>query len=486
MMKKNSITKNYVYNLVYQILIILLPLITTPYISRVLGAESIGIYSYTFSIISYFIIFANLGVSSYGQREIAYVQNDENKRSKIFWEITILKYVSTTISFIIFYFTYANHSEYSFYFKLLTIYLISAAFDIVWFFQGLEEFKKTVLRNIFVRLSCLILIFILVKDPKDLWKYICIYAISEFLGNLSLWIYLPKYLKRVKIRELNIIQHLKPTLELFIPQISLQIYAVIDKTMLGTMIVDKSEVGYYEQTQKIVSLLITIVTSLGTVIVPRIANNFINNNKRSITQYLSKSLKFTFMLSIPMILGIIIVADEFVPIFFGNGYQKVGMLIKILSAIILFTGITNVFGVQYLIPTKKQKQYTIAIIVGTVINCVLNYILIPYLGAIGACISSIICQIAIIFIQVIYVNKNLDLRKMFAGTINYFIAGIIMLIVIELIKMFIINNMYVNILIGGIIYCGILFILRDSLFIEGINKGIYLINTVINKVKTYK
>lgn len=486
MMKKNSITKNYVYNLVYQILIILLPLITTPYISRVLGAESIGIYSYTFSIISYFIIFANLGVSSYGQREIAYVQNDENKRSKIFWEITILKYVSTTISFIIFYFTYANHSEYSFYFKLLTIYLISAAFDIVWFFQGLEEFKKTVLRNIFVRLSCLILIFILVKDSKDLWKYICIYAISEFLGNLSLWIYLPKYLKRVKIRELNIIQHLKPTLELFIPQISLQIYAVIDKTMLGTMIVDKSEVGYYEQTQKIVSLLITIVTSLGTVIVPRIANNFINNNKRSITQYLSKSLKFTFMLSIPMILGIIIVADEFVPIFFGNGYQKVGMLIKILSAIILFTGITNVFGVQYLIPTKKQKQYTIAIIVGTVINCVLNYILIPYLGAIGACISSIICQIAIIFIQVIYVNKNLDLRKMFAGTINYFIAGIIMLIVIELIKMFIINNMYVNILIGGIIYCGILFILRDSLFIEGINKGIYLINTVINKVKTYK
>lgn len=486
MMKKNSITKNYVYNLVYQILIILLPLITTPYISRVLGAESIGIYSYTFSIISYFIIFANLGVSSYGQREIAYVQNDENKRSKIFWEITILKYVSTTISFIIFYFTYANHSEYSFYFKLLTIYLISAAFDIVWFFQGLEEFKKTVLRNIFVRLSCLILIFILVKDPKDLWKYICIYAISEFLGNLSLWIYLPKYLKRVKIRELNIIQHLKPTLELFIPQISLQIYAVIDKTMLGTMIVDKSEVGYYEQTQKIVNLLITIVTSLGTVIVPRIANNFINNNKRSITQYLSKSLKFTFMLSIPMILGIIIVADEFVPIFFGNGYQKVGMLIKILSAIILFTGITNVFGVQYLIPTKKQKQYTIAIIVGTVINCVLNYILIPYLGAIGACISSIICQIAIIFIQVIYVNKNLDLRKMFAGTINYFIAGIIMLIVIELIKMFIINNMYVNILIGGIIYCGILFILRDSLFIEGINKGIYLINTVINKVKTYK
>ena len=486
MMKKNSITKNYVYNLVYQILIILLPLITTPYISRVLGAESIGIYSYTFSIISYFIIFANLGVSSYGQREIAYVQNDENKRSKIFWEITILKYVSTTISFIIFYFTYANHSEYSFYFKLLTIYLISAAFDIVWFFQGLEEFKKTVLRNIFVRLSCLILIFILVKDSKDLWKYICIYAISEFLGNLSLWIYLPKYLKRVKIRELNIIQHLKPTLELFIPQISLQIYAVIDKTMLGTMIVDKSEVGYYEQTQKIVSLLITIVTSLGTVIVPRIANNFINNNKRSITQYLSKSLKFTFMLSIPMILGIIIVADEFVPIFFGNGYQKVGMLIKILSAIILFTGITNVFGVQYLIPTKKQKQYTIAIIVGTVINCVLNYILIPYLGAIGACISSIICQIAIIFIQVIYVNKNLDLRKMFAGTINYFIAGIIMLIVINLIKMFIINNMYVNILIGGIIYCGILFILRDSLFIEGINKGIYLINTVINKVKTYK
>ena len=482
-MKKPNVTKNYLYNLVYQILIILLPLITTPYISRILGAENIGIYSYTFSIVSYFIILANLGVASYGQREIAYVQDNEKMRSKIFWEITILKCISTMISFIVYYCIYAIHTEYSVYFKLLAIYLISASIDIVWFFQGLEEFKKTVLRNIFVRLVCLISIFIFIKNPQDLWKYICIYSLSELLGNLSLWIYVPKYLKKVKLKELNVIQHIRPTIGLFIPQISLQIYAMIDKTMLGSMLVDKSEVGFYEQTQKIINLLITIVTSLGTVIVPRIANNFMNNNKQSVIQYLNKSFKFTFMLAIPMIFGIILVANEFVPIFFGEGYEEVAILLKILSPIILLTGIANVLGAQYLIPTKKQKQYTIAIIMGTVVNCILNYIMIPYIGAIGACISSIICQIVIIFIQIIYVKKYLDLKKMFKEIINYFIAGIFMLVIVGFGKMNIVNNLYLSILIGGIIYIGMLLFLKDSLVLEGMNKVTYFVNKFINKVK---
>lgn len=195
-MKQKSISKNYLYNLFYQILVIVMPLITTPYLSRVLGAEAIGVYSYTLSIATYFILFGTLGVSLYGQREIAYVQDDEKKRSIVFWEIVLLKTITMTISILIFWFTYGMYGEYKIYYRILIIELISQCIDISWFFQGIEEFKKTVIRNSIVKLIFAVCIFIFVKSPNDLIKYIVIIAGANLFGNLSLWMYVPKYIKK--------------------------------------------------------------------------------------------------------------------------------------------------------------------------------------------------------------------------------------------------------------------------------------------------
>lgn len=365
---KKSVTKNYIYNLVYQILTILLPIVTTPYLSRVLGAENIGIYSYTYSITTYFIIIGSMGISLYGQREIAYLQNDKYKRSKTFWEIAILKFLTTSISLAVFFFAFIMGTQYNFYYALLSLNLLSTAIEIIWFFQGLEEFKKTVTRNILVKLFCFAAIFIFVKNSDDLWKYFLIYGLSEVLGNITLWVYLPKYICKVKLRNLNIIKHIKPTLALFIPQISSQIYAMLDKTMLGNASNSKIEVGYYEQAQKIINLCVAVVTSLGIVLIPRIANVFSTGNIKKLKEYISKSFKFTYFLALPMIFGIFIVADEFVPIFFGNGYERVSTILKVISPIILLTGMTNVIGKQFLLPTKKEKIYTTAIVTGTIIN----------------------------------------------------------------------------------------------------------------------
>ena len=273
-MKKKSITKNYIYNLSYQILIIFLPLITTPYVSRVLGAENVGIYGYTLSIVTYFVLFGALGISMYAQREIAYVQSDIKERSKIFFEIIIFRFITMFVSIFLYYIFFVNGNNYQNYYFILIMELVSTCFDISWFFQGLEEFKKTVIRNIIVKLISFICILVFVKTKNDLSIYILIYVLSNFIGNMSLWMYLPKYIEKIKINELNIFKHLKPTLWLFIPQIAMQIYTVLDKTMIGTIIEDKSEVGYYEQAQKIVKLCLTLVTSLGIVMVPRIANTF--------------------------------------------------------------------------------------------------------------------------------------------------------------------------------------------------------------------
>ena len=285
-MPKKSIAKNYLYNLTYQILILILPLVTTPYLSRVLGAEGIGIYSYTYTIVTYFVLFGSLGISLYGQREIAYAQDNKEKRKKVFLELVIFRFITIFIAVLVYYFFFIRTGIYSIYYKILLFELIAGAFDISWFFQGLEDFKKTVIRNVLVRLISVSLIFILVKTEQDLITYMYIYSLADLIGNLSLWVYLPRYFKGVKVSNLNIISQIVPIVLLFIPQITNKLYDILDKTMLGTLIVDKTETGYYEQSQKVIRVLLTIVTSLGVVMIPRMANMFANGEKEKINYYM--------------------------------------------------------------------------------------------------------------------------------------------------------------------------------------------------------
>lgn len=469
-----SITKNYLYNVAYQILAMVIPLITTPYISRVLGAENIGIYSYTLSISTFFILFGSLGIALYGQREIAYLQNDKKKYSNTFWEILILRCITMTISIIIFYFTFAiGNNNYNLYYKILILELIGNMLDISWFFQGLEEFKKTVLRNTIVKLIALFLTFTLIKTKNDLPIYFVIYVLSVLLGNLSLWLYLPKYLSKVKFTELKIFRHLKPTIALFIPQIAIQVYTLLDRTMIGTIIADKSEVGYYEQSQKIVKTTLTIITSLGTVMLPRVASTFAEGNNEKINEYMKNSFELVFMLAFPLIFGLISVSDAFVPFFFGEGYDKVIVLIKVICPIILLIGLSNVIGMQYLLPTKKQKEYTLSVLYGAIVNFIFNSLLIPKYGAIGASIGTVIAETTVTGTQIIYTRKDFDYKKILKYTKNYIIASVIMFICLLITRHFIANNVIsviAQVLVGMIVYALILVIMKDEFFMGLIKK----------------
>lgn len=472
-MAKKSITKNYIYNVAYQILITILPLITTPYVSRVLNAEAIGIYSYTISITTYFILFGSLGVALYGQREIAYYQADKIKRSKIFWEINILRFVTMTIAMVIYYFIYVRQGEYKIYYEILLIELLANCLDISWFFRGIEEFKKTVVRNTIVKLISVVLIFTLVKSVDDLYKYFIIYVLSTAIGNISLWLYLPKYIEKVKINELNILKHLKPTIILFIPQIAVQIYTVLDKTMIGMIVSDKAEVGYYEQSQKIIKLLLSIITSLGTVMLPRMAATFANGDNDKMKEYMKKSFNFVFLLAFPMIIGIDSVASKFVPLFFGNGYEKVTNIIYIISPIILAIGLSNVVGTQYLLPTKRQKEYTISVICGAIINFILNMILIRMFKSLGASIATVIAEFSVTAIQLFAIRKDMNIKKIVNLSKKYLVSTIVMGIVVLLIG-FKGNNSWTTIIIQGIsgmvTYLVMLIILKDEFLLDNINK----------------
>lgn len=467
---KKSIAKNYIYNLVYQILVIILPVITTPYLARVLGPENLGVYSYVLSITAAFILVGSMGLSLYAQREVAYNQKSEKEYSKLFWELFLLKSITMIISIIVYYILFVfRNNNYNIYFTILLVELFSSIFDISWFFQGLEDFQKTISRNIIIKLLSVILIFLFVKNSKDLTNYFYIYIFSVFFSNFSLWLYLPKILKKIKISELKMQRHLKPIFLLFIPQIAIEIYTVLDRTMLGVIISDKSEVGFYDQSQKIIKLLLALVTSLGLVMLTRVSNMYAEGNHKKVKSYILKSFNVVFFLGIPMIFGLISISEFFVPIFFGEGYSKVILILKVISPIILIIGMSNVIGVQYLLPTGGQKQYTTSVILGAIVNFCLNILLIPNFGAIGAAMGTIAAETAVALIQLFYVRKKIKVIELLKLSKNYLLAAMLMFIIC-VIPNYIFNNYYLiiccKVIIGMVAYILTLLFLKDKFVLE--------------------
>ena len=295
--------------------------------------------------------------------------------------------------------------------------------------------------------------------------------------------YLPKFVKKVKLKELNLFRHIKPTIMLFIPQVATQIYTVLDKTMIGVIVPDKSEVGYYEQAQKIVKLLMTIATSLGTVMMPRIAATFASGDHKKVREYMNKSFSFILLLSFPLMFGIISVSSSFVPIFYGKGYDKVVPLLCVISPIIVLIGLSNVTGTQYLLPTKKQNQYTLSVVMGAIVNFVLNLILIKQFASIGASIATVIAELTVTATQFILIRKEIKFIDVVKLSYKSVIASLIMLICSIIVGHFISDNLIsiiLQIIVSCFVYFIILYFFKDKLIIEVLNKFKKIIRKKVN------
>ena len=478
-MSQKSIKKNYIFNVAYQVLIILTPLITAPYLSRVLQPDGIGTVSFVESIVSYFSLVAVMGVSSYGQREISYVQNDIEKRSEVFWNTKLLGFCTsgiTIILYIVFALLQKNNSTI---YLILSLNLVSVFFDITWFFQGMEDFAKTVTRNVIFKIINIAYIFAFVKSKNDIIIYVFGLGIFSVLGNISLWAYLPKYIKKVKLSALKPFKDIKVVLSLFIPAVAVQIYTVLDKTMIGVITGSSAENGYYEQAMKISRILLAIITALGTVMVPRIGYLFQNGKKEDIQKYMYQGCRFVWLLGVPMCLGIIMTAGNFVPWFFGVGYEKVVPLLQILSLLILIIGFSNVVGSQYLIPTKRQNKFTISVTAGAIVNFCLNTFMIYFFKSIGAAIASVAAETVVTTSMILFVRKEFSVKHILKEGCNYFIAGAVMTVVLlPLSKLFAssVFHTLAMVLIGATVYFIVLLIEKDE----------FLISNVINLVKQIK
>ena len=480
-MKKQSLKKNYIYNLIYQIIAIILPIITTPYLSRVLGAKGIGIYSYTLSIVTYFILIGALGTNMYAQREMACYQDDVEGRSKTFKELFYIRLCSFSITAIVFFLCFCISNEYDIYYRILLLEIFANMIDITWFYQGMENFKKVVVKNLLIKCISIFSIFIFIRSKNDVWIYVLIYVLSNLIGNLSLWLDLKKYL--IKVKKINLKKHFRPMLSLIVPQIAMSIYNVLDKTMIGLLAKDISEVGYYEQSQKITRLAVTIVTALGTVMIPRISNVNSKGDTKKLLNYIYSSFNLVWFLSIPITFGLIVTADNFVPWFFGKEFEKVALLIKVCSPIAIFIGLANVMGQQYLVSTKRQNQYTYAVVASAIVNFFGNLILIPKYAAIGATISSVFAELVGVCVEIYFIRDVINIKSAFLLSKKYFIAAIIMLVGLMAIDSFFLSSMMstaILVIIGITIYMLVLIILRDTFVITTLEK---IINKIWRKKK---
>ena len=477
MSSKRNVVKNYFYNLLYQILLIVVPLIVTPYISRVLTDVGSGQISYTNSINSYFTLIASLGFIYYGQRQIAKNQDDKYKQSTDFYGIIIVRFIAvalTLLLYLILSYYDCFGDKYTYLMQIWSINIISVGFDISFFFNGNEDFKKTVIRNVIVKIASIISVFIFVKNIDDVWIYVLIQVISTFLGNISLWLYLPKYLVKVNYKDINIKKHIKPAIILFLPSIATSIYTTLDKTLIGIITKSDSENGNYEYADRIVKMVLVFVTSLGTVLIPRNSKRFEEGDFDGVKKNIYMSCRFVMLLGVPAMLGLIATANNFVPWFLGDSYTKVPLLIKVLSPVLIIIGLSNVFGLQFLIPSGEDKKFTIALCIGAISNFIFNIPMIYLFGALGAAIATIFAELLVTTTMLFFIRKSIKFIEILKNVWKYIVSGLVMFIPCEIVSMFLapsIINTIIIVLIGVITYICCIALLHDSFSMKLLKKA---------------
>lgn len=469
-----SLKSNFIYNFISQILTLIVPLITTPYLSRVLHEEGNGRFGFSSSIITYFVLFANLGFDMYGQRQIASCKNDE-ERSKVFWEVFILKTIFTSVALAVLYsiiFTVGFGENYNLLILILSLQVITIPFDIQYYFRGEENFKSIAIRTIIMRVVGLICIFVFVKTENDTWIYTLCYAVSMVFSNLIMWPSIIGKIKKVPPKQLELTRHLKPTLIIFLPTLAVTIYSVFDKTMIGLLAENPDyENGCYEQAYKINSVALLLVTIISSVMVSRNARDFSQGNMDEFKRHIARAIRYVWMMGLPLIVGFAVLSGNLSSWFLGDGYEEAPLLMQIMSVRFVISGLGTVFGDQLFIAARKEIYPTIATFVAAALNVGLNWVLIPRYGATGAAISTAVCEVTVTTILAILAlaKKFVSLKTIFGSIWRYAIAAAVMFAPIFFMQKYLGNGIWQFILItfvGVLAYFTMLIILRDKFIID--------------------
>ncbi len=471
----SSVKNNFIFNFLAQMVIYIVPIISMPYVSRVLGAEHIGEYSYATSIVSYFTLFASLGSSMYGQRKIAYCRNDKEDLSREFWNIVAFRFLSTILFSLLYLFIIFRFLGFSAVKLIAVLHTIDVCFDITWFYQGLEDFKQTLCNRLLIKACSFAGIFIFVRNADDTWKYALIVLGSIALGDLILWRNVPKLVD--KPVSINPFGNIKGMWLVFLPTIASQIYLILDKSMIGWITGSDYFNGCYEQSERLVRAAIVLTSAVSTVIFPRVANLHKTEEMDKIRYYLYSAYRVALMMALPAMMGFIATADYLIPIYLGDGYDLSVSLLVIFSFLLIPVTLASITGLSYLVATGQQNVYTLSVTVSAFCNFTMNIFLIRSYGAVGAAIASVAAETIGASIQIFYCvkKKELELKNIFVPSLKYFIASIIMFGGVVFLKTYLdctIKNLILLVVTGVILYFSVLLLLKDELFIGYTRKAI--------------
>ncbi len=422
---QTTIRKNYFYNVLLQLISLLLPFITTPYVARALTPAGVGTYSYISSIATNFSLLAALGTSSYGLRELARCRDDRYRSVRLFRELSLLRFASTAAALALYWvFVAAFGQDWRLYLASCPV-ILAAGTDCSWYFQAKENFRLLMLRNLLVKLAATVCILVFVRQPEDLWLYLLIQGGSLLLSNAFLSLRLLRRMPLIPWRELTFRRHFRETLAYFIPTVATSVYTVMDRTMIGLITRDMNQNGYYDQASRLVHMLMTLITSLHVVMGVRTSYLFGQNRKREIRRHVYSSFRFTYLLSFPMVAGLIACVPHFVPWFFGEGYDGVAPLLVGLTPLLVIIGTSHVLGTLYLTPCGQRARSNRAIIGGAVCNFLLNLLLIPRRSAQGAVIASVVAELLISVAYLYYSRRFIRVSVVVGLMLRYgLLAGV--------------------------------------------------------------
>ena len=466
-MQEKKISINIFYNILNQIVSFIVPLILSPYVARVLSAELIGDYSYALANSSYFVLIEALGFSLYGMLKVSANRADKKYISTLFKEIMIAKFFLMVTCIIVYTISFVwISSDNKILCAIMIMNIISTVIDSTWFLMGMEDFKTTALRNIAVRLVNIVLIIILVKSEKDFLIYAIIMQLSNVISYIVVFPTVKKYIISSKVSFKNILKHTIKSLIYFVPGIVNTIFTSADKTVLGAF-ANSYEVGVYEQASKICSLCGSVINSISNVVMPRVTYLNHNASNEKSKKFMFKTLHYASVVAIVVTVGIICISDEFVPLFFGLGYEKSAVLLKILAFNVLMSILANYIGQQCLISNDKQNQYNIAISVGAILNVILNLFMVERLQSVGVSVASVVSSGALFLVVLIFSREIISLKNIIQMDWKAIISAIIMFVTIYWLSF---DNLFitlvVKVVVGAAVYITILAILREEIIQE--------------------
>lgn len=430
-MAGRSLRINFLLNSAYQILLVITPLVTAPYLSRVLGASQTGVFSYTQSIANYFVMFATLGMSTYGVRVIALCGDDRASRSRAFWSAFASQLcVASVVAVAYLAYVLVIHAGDFLCSLVWGLWVLSAVGDVSWLLFGCEEFKVPTVRSFATKLASIAVIFGFVHGPEDVWLYVLAVA-GAYLANVVLvWPFVGRYVDPYRPSWCEVSRHFKPNIGLFIPVIAVSLYTSLDKIMLGSMST-MAESGYFQYSEQVSRMPLHVITALGTVMMPRMVSLLTEGRREQAVSVLGSSLWFMLVCAFAFAFGILAVAPVFVPVFLGEGYIPCELLMVVMCGIIPVICVTNVIGKQYLLPMQRDGQYTASLIAGAGVNVVLNLVLIPRLASLGTAVATVAAEVTILIAQAFMVRKELPLLRYTRGAVPFLVIGAVMAVVVR-------------------------------------------------------